>query len=582
MAGPDPSVAGSVILGVVDVSGWVNDYRGWLVHAPSARKPERITRLDIRRQLAIIRRRLPLIILSVLLASTAAYVGSSLQPKQYEAQATLIVGESLSAVNPDYNQLLASQRISKTYATIATTRPLLVRVITKLGLNTTPEKLIKRVHASAPLDSTLLTITATDGDAASAAAIANAMGDELIAASPGLQGPQEDITQSVRKDLDATQALITSTQAEVERLAALPERTTAEDANLTLLQGRVISLRQTSATLLDFLSGNRANFLSVVEPAVPSIEQVSPRPIFSLVLGAVLGLFVAMALSFLVEYLDDTVKTATDVQQLLGLPTLGAISRIRKRKGGHEMYRLAALLFPRSATAEAFRTLKTNIEFAAIEAPLRTLLVTSALPGEGKTVSAANLAVAFAQGGQRVLLLDADLRDPGIHRIFDIPNAHGLTDLLRTERTDPDQVTTTTEVENLRILTAGVLPPNPVELLGSRRMRRLLERLQADFDLIVIDSPPLHVVADAAVLGSFLDATVLVIQAGRSRRASVRESAEALARADARVLGVVLNQISDKTPSGFRPYYDEAPDAGQVATPAGGDAFSGGLFVRRS
>jgi succinoglycan biosynthesis transport protein ExoP len=547
----------------------------------STRSAREDPRLDIRRQLAIVRRRLPLIILSVLLASAAAYVGSSLQAKQYEAEATLIVGESLSAVNPDYNQLLASQRISKTYATIATTRPLLVNVITKLGLNTTPENLLKKVRATAPLDSTLLTVTATDGDPARAAAIANAIGDELIAASPGLQGPQEDIQQSVRNDLDATQALITSTQAEVERLAALPSRTDAEDANLTLLQGRVISLRQTYATLLSFLSGKRANFLSVVEPAVAPIDQVSPRPILSLVLGAVLGLFVATALSFIAEYLDDTVKTSADVQALLRLPTLGAISRIRKKRGGHEMYRLAALLFPRSATAEAYRTLRTNIEFASIEAPVRTLLVTSAQPGEGKTVSAANLAIAFALGGQRVLLLDADLRDPGIHQMFDIPNSQGLTDLLRNEATDPDQVTVATEVENLRILTAGAPPPNPAELLGSRRMRALLERLQAKCDLIVIDSPPLHVVADAAVLGSFLDATVFVIQAGRTRRGVIRESAEALARADARVLGVVLNQIRENASSDYRPYYDEEPDAGPAATPAGGEALSGGSFVRR-
>jgi non-specific protein-tyrosine kinase len=550
---------------------------------PSSRpQPERVTLLDIRRQLAIVRRRLPLIIVSVLLASVAAYAGSSLQPKQYEAEATLIVGESLADVNQDYNQLLASQRISKTYASIATTRPLLVSVITKLGLNTNPESLTKKVRAAAALDSTLLTITATDGDATRAAAIANAISDELIAASPGLQAPGADIEESVRNDLDATQTLIASTQAEVERLSALPVRTAAEDGNLTLLQGRVVSLRQTYATLLAFLSGKRANFLSVVEPAVPPIEQVSPRPIFSLLLGAVLGLFVAVALSFLAEYLDDTVKTSADVQQLLGLPMLGAISRIRKPKGGHEMYRLVPLLFPRSATAEAYRTLRTNIEFASIEAPVRTLLVTSAVPGEGKSISAANLAIAFAQGGQRVLLLDADLREPAIHEIFGIPNAHGLTDLLRTEHADADQVIGATEVENLRILTAGAPPPNPAELLGSRRMRGILERLQANCDLIVIDSPPLHVVADAAVLGSFLDATVLVIHAGRTRRATIRESAEALARADARVLGVVLNQIPENATAEYRPYYDEAPEAGSVATPAGGDALSGGSFVRRS
>lgn len=486
-------------------------------------------------------------------------------------------------MNQDYNQLLASQRISRTYATIATTRPLLVNVITKLRLETTPESLIKRVRASAASDNTLLTITATDGDPTRAAAIANAISDELTSASPGLEEPPlDDIQESVRNDLESTQALIASTQAEVERLAALTERTEAEDASLTVLQGRVVSLRQTYATLLGFLAGKRANFLSVVEPAVPPIEQVWPRPILSLVLGAVLGLFVAVALSFLAEYLDDTVKTSGDVQQLLRLPVLGSISRVRKRQRGHEMYQLAALLFPRSATAEAYRTVRSNIEFASIEAPARTLLITSAVPGEGKTTTAANLAIAFAQSGRRVLLLDADLRDPGVHQMFDLPNENGLTDLIRSEGAGADQVTKATEVQNLRILTAGALPPNPAELLGSRRMRGVLEQLHASCDLIVVDSPPLHVVSDAAVLGSFLDATVLVIQAGRTRRATIRESAEALARADARVLGVVLNEISENASSEYRPYYDDAPGADLASARAGRETPSRGSFVQRS
>ncbi len=515
----------------------------------------------------------------MVLAGATAFIGSTLQPKLYEADATLIVGESLSAVNPDYNQLLASQRLSKTYASIATTRPVLESVIKQLSLTLTPEQLAKKVRASAPVDSTLLIITANDGDAALAAAIANALAGQLIAASPGLQGPQEDIQQSVRSDLTAIQNLIASTQAEVERLAAVPDRTAAEDASMSVLQGRVISLRQTYATLLAFLSGNASNFLSVVDPAVVSNDAVSPRPLLSALLGAVLGLLIATAIAFVVEYLDDTVKTSADVQELLGLPTLGRISRVQKRSGGGEMYRLVALLFPRSAAAEAYRTLRTNIEFAAIDTPVRSLLVTSAVPGEGKTVSAANLAIVFAQAGQRVLLVDGDLRDPGIHIMFDLPNRTGLTDMLRSDGLRADQAIASTEIENLRILPAGTPPPNPAELLGSRRMRQVLERLQAEFDLVVIDSPPLNVVADAAVLSSFLDATVLVIHAGRSRRATVRESGEALARAGARVIGALLNQLTEKPSSDYRSYYDDAPEQG-LATTAGGDATESGKFVR--
>jgi non-specific protein-tyrosine kinase len=491
-----------------------------------------------------------------------------MQPKLYESDATLIVGESLTTANPDYNQLLASQRLSKTYASIATTRPRLENVIATLGLNTTPDELAKHVRSSAALDSTLLTITAQDGDPTRAAAIANAVAEELIAASPNLQGPQQDLKTSVQKDLDATQSLIASTQAEVERLAGLPERTTAEEASLGVQQSRLVTLRQTFATLLAFLSNDSSNFLSVVEPAVPAQVPVSPRPLLSLLLGALIGLMIAVAVLFIAEYLDDTVKTSGDVQELLGLPTLGAISRVPKRSRGRGAEGLVTLRAPRSSAAEAYRTLGSNVEFASLDAPVRTLLVTSAGHGEGKTFCAANLAIVLAQAGQRVLLVDGDLREPDIHNIFNVPNGAGLTELLRNGGANAHDAILATDVERLHILTAGIPPAIPAELLGSRRMKAVLERLQADVDIVVVDSPALRGVADPVILSSLLDATLLVIEAGRSRRAVVREAGEALARANARVLGVVLNRLPLKSTSDAGRAADNARDRGTgVAAP---------------
>jgi non-specific protein-tyrosine kinase len=469
----------------------------------------------------------------------------------WESDATLIVGESLSATNPDYNQLLASQGLSKTYASIATTRPILEKVINQLGLNTTADELGKRVRAQAALDSTLLTITADDNDPARAAAIANAIANALIDASPNLQGPQEDIQASVRSDLDATQSLINSTQADVESLASQTDRTAAQEANLATLQARLVTLRQTYATLLTYLSGNTSNFLTLVEPAVPSPQPIAPRPLLSLVLGAVVGFMIAVAIVFIVEYLDDTVKTSADVQDLLGVPTLGAISRVGRRLGGRSADRLVALRSPTSDIAEAYRTLASNIQFASIDTPVRSLLVTSAGPGEGKTISAANLAIAVAQTGKRVLLVDADLREPDVHTLFQIPNASGLTELLRDGTPAAAGTTTSTVIEGLTVLPAGIPPAVPAELLGSRRMRAVMEALAADVDLMVVDSPPLREFADAAILASFLDATLLVIEAGRSRRGAVRDGGESLERANARLLGVVLNRLSEKRSSGY-------------------------------
>ncbi len=505
--------------------------------------------MDLRRQIAIIRAWFPLLVASVVLAGGAAFMISSLLPKVYEARATLIVGQSLSAVNPDYNQLLASQRLSATYASVATTRPILDKVIKQLGLDGGADALRGRVVADIPQNNTLLTITAQDADPTRAAAIANALAEQLIAASPAIQGHQADVQSSIDADMKATQDQIKANQAQVETLTGIPNRTLQQEQQLQTFEGRLVTLRSTFAALLSYAYGNASNLLTVVEPAVASTSPVSPRPLLNTLLAAIVGLLLSAAIVFLREYLDDTIKNSDDVQEVVGLPTLGVVMRMKRDRGRKEIYGLVTLLYPRSAAAEAYRTLRTNTEFAAVDAPIRTLLVTSSTTGEGKTVTAANLAVAFAQAGRRVLLVDADLRKPGIHLVFELPNAHGLTTLLRSDEVSLDAIAHPTEQANLRVLTTGPLPPNPAELLSSQRMRVVLDRLAAGADLLIFDGPPLEAVTDSAILSSVADGTLLVVDAGHSRRGAVRQGREALAKAGANVLGAVLN----RTPARARP-----------------------------
>jgi capsular exopolysaccharide family len=511
--------------------------------------------VELRRQIAIIRAWFPLLVVSVLLAAGAAFAVSSALPRAYEAKTTLIVGQSLSTASPDYNQLLVSQRLSTTYAALAKTRPVLENVIKQLGLEDTSGALSGRVRADAPLESTLLTITAQDADASRAAAIANALAEQLIAASPAIQGRQAEFQASIDADLKATQAQIDATQARVETLTGLTDRTAVQDAERATLEGRLVTLRSTYATILSFSSSNASNLLSVFEPAVAPSAPVSPRPLLNTLLAAVLGLLFAAGVAAVSEYLDDAIKDSDQVQEVAGLSTLGTIARMKGDRARSEIYWLAALLYPRSGVAEAYRTLRTNIEFASVDAPIRTLLVTSSMRGEGKTVTAANLAVVFAQAGRRVLLVDADLRKPGVHLVFNMPNAHGLTTLLRSDEVSLDAVAQKTEQENLRILTTGPLPPNPAELLGSQRMRAILDRLKAGGDLLIFDSPPLQAVTDSAVLSSFLDGTLFVIDAGHSRPRTVRLGREALDRAGAKVLGAVLNRITVRVHADYADYY---------------------------
>src|SRR5450756_597532 len=200
-----------------------------------------------------------------------------MQQKVYQAKATLIVGQSLSAVNPDYNQLMVSQRLSTTYAAVATKRPILDSVIKELGLTQTSDELAFRVWADAPTDSTLLNLTAQDSDPARAAAIANAMAEQLIAASPAIQGRQTDLQKSIDADLKATRDQINATQAQMGSRARWAGPKPADLATLETLQSRLITLRSTYAALLSNSVGSSSNLLAVVEPAVAPTSPVSPK-----------------------------------------------------------------------------------------------------------------------------------------------------------------------------------------------------------------------------------------------------------------------------------------------------------------
>jgi tyrosine-protein kinase len=518
--------------------------------------------VDLRHQLGIARKWLPLLVAGVVIGAVAAFGFSSVQQRVYEAKATLVVGQALQALNPDVNQLIVSQRLSTTYAAIATKRPALQHVIDELGLSQTTDQLARHVFAEAPIDSTLLILTAQDPDPTRAAEIANSLAQGLIESSPGIQDLQSDLQKFIEAELKATQQQIEATQNQVETLSELQSPKPADIATLEALQGRLVSLRATYASLLASSAQSAANLITFIEPAVAPSDPVSPRVLLNTLLAAVVGLLLAAAIAALVEYVDDRVKNVDAVQATVGLSTLGTVARMKVGRGVPEFYRLATLLYPRSAAAESYRTLRTNIEFASVDAPVRTLLVTSSAAGEGKTVTAANLAIAFAQAGRLTILVDADLRKPGIHQIFRLPNEHGLTTMLRTETTRVADVAHATEQANLRIITTGPLPPNPAELLGSQRMRKTLEKISEDAELVIFDTPPVPPVIDAAVLGSYLDAAVLVVDAGRSRRGALREAREALARAGSNVLGVILNRVPEASRASTYGYYEEdAPEA---------------------
>ncbi len=281
---------------------------------------------------------------------------------------------------------------------------------------------------------------------------------------------------------------------------------------------------------------NSTSNIVQIEPAIANNSPIRPLTPRNVGLGAVVGLLIVAMLIFLVEYLDDTIKTADQITEQLNLPVIGYISKLEHKKNAPFVSEN-----PRSPIAEAFRTLRTNIEFSGVEKPIRSLLVVSANPGEGKSTVAANLAVTTAQGGKHVMLIDADLRRPRIHSIFGLANRIGLSDFIKTPMPLADIIQIWKD-SNLAIIPSGTIPPNPADLLGSSKMAEVIKICHGNADITIVDAPP-FLVADASILASHIDAILLVIHSGKSSMNSVVTTVEQMKRTGVRIIGVVMNQI---------------------------------------
>ncbi len=515
--------------------------------------------LNIRRYLLVIRRWWWLILGCTVLAALAAFIVSSQMTPIYSASVTLLVHQSPNASTNDYNAILISEKLARTYVQMLTGRPVLDAVIEQFELDDTQEELAKRIDTELVQNTQLIRLNVEDTSPIQAAQLTNAIAGEFIAQNQTLQqGRYADSLDSIQEQMDEMSSLMEKTQAEIDALGT-PE-TPQEQAELTRLETVLAGYRNTYTTLLQSYEQMRLTAVQstdnviVFEKAQVPDEPIRPRKAINTALAGAVGMMLAVGAVFLVEYLDNTIKTPEDVSQELGLGTMGVIGRMAK--GAEE---LVTVVHPLSPISEAFRVLRTNIRFSGVDEPIRTLLVTSAGPTEGKSTTAANLAVAMAQAGLRVVALDADLRRPRLHKIFDLHPRGGLTGSLLEGNMDgrlqPSQV------EGLSVLPAGDLPPNPSELLGSRRLRELLDELAKDADVVVIDSPPVLPVTDAAVLAQEVDGVLLVVDAGETRREVVQRAAESLQQVGAHLIGVVLNRVSTGR-GGYYYYYHEYYDDG--------------------
>ncbi len=296
----------------------------------------------------------------------------------------------------------------------------------------------------------------------------------------------------------------------------------------------------------------------IIDPAKEPEEPIVPKKKLNLLLGLLLGLGLGVAVAFIIEYMDDTVRTMEDLAEL-NMPLIATIPYIKPEQGNGLIAKMTKLddpevnainerlvthLRPKSPVSESYRTLRTNILFTAPDNPKNIILVTSTGPQEGKSTSVANLAITFAQSGTRTLLIDADLRRPMLHKLFQVDKQPGLTNALVGREKIKELITPVEAVSNLELLTCGVNPPNPAELLGSERMKELLEEARQEYEMILIDTPPVIAVTDPSVLARYVDGVVVVVKTAATQRSAAMMAAEQLRRVNAPILGVLLNGIT--------------------------------------
>jgi succinoglycan biosynthesis transport protein ExoP len=339
------------------------------------------------------------------------------------------------------------------------------------------------------------------------------------------------------------------------------------ETNKNLLDGLLQRAKENDVAL-----AGTPNNINIVDYAIAPRRPVGPQRLLGVALALVISIAFGICLAIFLDYFDNTVRSAADVERMLGLPALATIPSIggfgrRKlfrssskslKEGALVRPELLINTQPRSTLAEAYKQLRTSILLSTAGHPPRTLLITSAKPGEGKTTTAVNTAVSLAQTGARVLLIDADLRRPMVHNVFKVSNPAGLSTVLSRDVNEQD-ILALIELEpdsGLHLLTSGPIPPNPAELLGSSQMKQLLQTLASHFDHIVIDSPPITSVTDGVWLASLVDGVILVVHGGQSTRELVRRTRQLLRGAGARIFGVVLNNVKQHDDDYYYQGYD--------------------------
>ena len=498
--------------------------------------------MEFKRYVLPLRRWWWLLLAATVVAALSSFLATLRQPPIYQTLTTLMIGQVIADPNPTSGEFNLSQQLAENYAEIANREPVRIATMQALGLNRLPD-----YRATALPNGQFIEVVVTDSVPERAQAVAKELANQLIARSPtGNQSDELERLAFIQDQLDKLQLQITTTEDEIvqlrEELGEMDSARQIADTQFQInaLEAKLSDLQTIYSDLLVNTQSGAINTISVIESAYLPSKPIGPNKMLIILLSATVGLSLAIGAAYVLDYLDDTVKSPEDVERLTNAPIIGYLTELDVENVGA----LYVADNPRHPSVEEIRTLRANLEFASVDQPLKTLFISSTQMEDGKTSVAANLAVVMSQAEKDVILLDADLRRPNVHNFFGLTNNYGLSDVFRG-KLSLDEVVKDWTGGSVSVITAGDPPPNPAELLGSKKMAEVLEALESRSDMVIIDGPP-FVIADAPILASKVDGVLLIIRLGYTHEPAIKSMMDQIGRAGAKVVGVVLNRLPPK------------------------------------
>jgi polysaccharide biosynthesis transport protein len=541
------------------------------------RGPDRMADQSLHDYVNALRRRRWVVISSVLLAIGAASAVSLLQTPQYRAESQLLLRRT-----PSQEVLIGDAGQARSSSDSERELNNEIRLVESQAVRDAVDLVydgpldVDDVDGSAPESQTndVLEVSLVSSDPAAATELVNVYVetyinerrsrslDNLRAASDEIQARLDDLRARIdelSRPLSAIDAQIAAAPVNSARRAELEEQrqtiSSQVQPQLTPLQSRESAFRGQLEQLEAAQNLSTPGGVEVLTPAEEPESPVSPNTVSNLVVGGLIGLLAGIALALMRDYLDDTVRSKDQAEDVTQVPTLGLIPKGLK---GSPAIDLISVTEPTSPATEAYRSLRTSVKFLSLDASVKTILVTSAAASEGKTVTAANLAVVLAQRGDRVLLVGADFRRPRVHRLFGAPQSPGLTTVLLGDSSATSAVYVVEEVPGLHVMAPGSPPPNPAELLDSSRTRELLAVIADEYDSVIIDAPPVLPVTDAQILAGMADGVLLVVAYRETSRRDLARAIELLGQVEAPLVGTVLNLVPANEGYAGQSYRDDA------------------------